>query len=174
MAHPDLDYALGEEILLHIDVGGCTKADRRSLREVRSLLENVENQLSYVRRVAQSRIDLARSELTQRTAGRSRSDLADVIRRLPEVLSEKSVPRGLPRFANAEIEPDPVYMVDVDDVVPPVRMLEVGQLGRGDLREIIVRLEGVEARTSVQRSIVQQRLDDVHRAVVSQYDGAVR
>jgi len=173
MAHPDLDYALGDDIVLHIDIDGRTKADRKSLREVRSLLENVENQLSYVRRVAQSRIDLARSELTQRTAGRSRSDLADVIRRLPEVLSEKSAPRGLARFADVEIEPDPAYMVDVDDVVPPVRMLEVGQLGRCDLREIIVRLEGVEARTSVQRSIVQQRLDDVHRAVAVHYDQAV-
>ena len=157
MAHPDLEYALGDNISSDIATCGPTE-----LRDLRTRLENVENQMSYVRRVAQSRVDLARSELSQRTAGRTSSELSDVIRRLPDVLSESAAPSGTSRFADPEIDPDPVYSVDLDSIVPPMMMLEIGQLSRGELREVIVRLESVEARTSVQRRIVQERLDRIH------------
>jgi len=157
MAHSDLEYALGDDISVDI-----ARREGSELRELRACLVNVENQMSYVRRVAQSRIDLARSELAQRTAGRSSSELSDVIRRLPDVLSENVVPSGVSRFADPEIDPDPVYSLDLDSIVPPMKMLDIGQLSRRELRDIIVRLESVEARTSVQRRIVQERLDAIH------------
>lgn len=160
MAHPDLEYALGDKV--SEDTATC---DGSALRDLRSRLENVENQMSYVRRIAQSRLDLARSELSQRSAGRASSELSDVIRRLPDVLSENAAPSGLSRFAEPEIDPDPAYSVDLDSIVPPMKMLDIGQLSRRDLRDIIVRLESVEARTSVQRRIVQERLDAVHERV---------
>jgi hypothetical protein len=160
MAHADLEYALGDKIVE--DVDECGPA---ALRELRAKLEHVENQMSYVRRVAQSRIDLARSELDQRTAGRQRSELSDVVRRLPNVLSQNLSPSATPRFADPEIDPDPAYTVDLDSIVSPMRMLDIGQLTRTELREVIVRLESVEARTSVQRRIVQQRVDDVHQRI---------
>ena len=162
MAHPDLEYALGDAVMDDI-----TTTDGARLRDVKGLLENVENQLSYVRRIAQSRIDIARSELSQRTAGRQRSELADVIRRLPEVLSEQTPHTGLPRFAAPEIDPEPEYAVELDEIVPPTMILDIGVLTRSELREVIVRLESVEARTSVQRRIVQERIDQLHHAIAS-------
>ena len=157
MTHPDLAYALGDDVSADVET-----YEGDELRELRARLENVENQMSYVRRVAQTRIDLARSEMAQRTAGRNSSELSDVIRRLPDVLAENAVASGMPRFADPEIDPDPVYSLDLDSVVPPMKMLEIGQLSRRELRDIIVRLESVEARTSVQRRIVQERLDSIH------------
>ena len=162
MVHPDLEYALGDKIVEDIERHGPA-----ALRELRAKLERVENQMSYVRRVAQSRIDLARSELAERSAGRQRSELSDVIRRLPAVLSENVSPSAMPRFAEPEIDPDPAYSVDLDAIVPPMRMLDIGQLTSAELREVIVRLESVEARTSVQRHIVQERVDEVHHCIMN-------
>ena len=169
MAPADLDYALGNDVLRHI-----AEADKRALGEIRLLLENVENQLSYVRRIAQGRIDIAKSELAVRSAGQSRSDLSDVIRRLPDVLCDKKDQNGLARPIDIEIDPDPEYGIELDEVVPPMRMLDIGRLDRGDLREMVACLESIESLISGHRRIVHERLDTVHIATAGRYDQSLR
>lgn len=164
MPHVDLDYALGDSVSDDITTG-----DGDTRRAIRSRLESVENQLSYVRRVAQSRLDLARSELGQRTSGRARSDLADVIRRLPDVLAENVAPSGLSRHADTDLDPDPAFTAELDELVSPMQMLDVGQLSRRELRHIVVQLETFEAHLSVQRRIVQERITEVNDAIAHDY-----
>jgi len=164
MPHPDLDHALSNELA---DVSAVS-IDQ--LRQWRPLLTSVEEQMSYVRRIAQSRSDLVRSELTERAAGKSRSDLTDIIRRLPEVLAEHGSADGEAGVAAPDIDVDPEYSVDLDAVVAPIRLLEVGSFSRGELRELVMKLEAIEARISVQRRLVQARADSVEEEIARRED----
>lgn len=164
MAHPDLERVLA------VDLAAVADMAMDELRECRTLMSQVEDQMSYVRRVAQSRTDMVRSELTERTAGRARSDLSDIIRRLPSVLAEAGHGAGATGVVAPDVEVDPRYGDDLDAVVAPVRLLEVGTFSRTELRELIVRLEAIEARISVQRRLVQERADRVDDEIARRDD----
>lgn len=168
MPHPDLEYALSGDLL--DDVNDASSGD---LRDRRAVLSRVEEQMSYLRRVAQSRLDVTRSELAQRTAGRRRSELSDIIRRLPDVLSEQGISHSAPGVVAPDIDVDPRYCDDLDAVVSPVRLLDVGTFNRTELRELVVRLEAIEARVSVQRRLVQERLDQVEEEIARREDAIV-
>lgn len=167
MSHPDLDRALSAEL------ANAASAAPEVLREWRHLLSTVEEQMSYVRRVAQSRTDMVRSELTERTAGHARSDLSDIIRRLPQLLSESVTSGGDAGVSAPDIEVDPRFCDDLDAVVSPVRLLNIGTFSRTELRELVVRLEAIEARISVQRRLVQDRMDAVEAEIMRRDDASI-
>ena len=69
--------------------------EARSLDEIRALRKEaseVETEVSYVRRLAQARGEILKAEITRRSEGGS---LADLIARLPEILSDRG-PRPAP------------------------------------------------------------------------------
>ncbi|MCP3937984.1 MAG: hypothetical protein GY708_21760 [Actinomycetia bacterium] len=168
MPHPELEYAISPAAIDDVDGAPADDLAERSKR-----LRCVEGQMSYLRRVAQSRIDVARSELSERAAGRQSSDLSDIIRRLPDVLAERGVSSSQAGVVAPDIEIDPGYAEDLDSVVSPVRMLEIGSISRTELRELVVRLEAEEARISVQRRLVQKRLDQIDEEIARRQDVAV-
>lgn len=168
MPHPELEYAISPA-----PVAGLDDSSRDELVERRRRLVAVEDQVSYLRRVAQSRVDVARSELATRAAGRQSSDLSDIIRRLPEVLAERGHSSGALGVAAPDIDIDPEYARDLDSVVSPVRLLDIGTFSRTELRELVVRLEAEEARISVQRRLVQQRLDQIEEEIARRDDAHV-
>ena len=167
MSHPDLERALALNVR---DVGELSMDE---LCEHRALVGRVEEQMSYLRRVSQSRTDMVRSELTERAAGSARSDLSDIIRRLPSVLAEGGHSSGATGVVAPDIDVDPAYATDLDAVIPPVRLLDVGSFSRTELRELAVRLEAIEARISVQRRLVQERADAVDEEIARREDLAV-
>jgi len=89
-----IDRVLGPEYLSGIDT--------RPLDEVRAMdheCNEIETELSYVRRLAQARIDIIQAEVDRRADGGS---LGDLIAALPGILSD-SAPRPEPsssRFAD--------------------------------------------------------------------------
>ncbi len=168
MPHPELEYAVSPAAIADVDGASADDLAKRSRR-----LRRVEEQVSYLRRVAQSRCDVARSELAERAAGRQSSDLSDIIRRLPDVLAERGVSESQPGVVAPDIEIDPGYADDLDSVVSPVRMLEIGSIRRTELRELVVRLEAEEARISVQRRLIQERLDQIDEEIARRQDVTV-
>ena len=70
----------------------------RSLEEVRAMHEEcleVETEVSYVRRIAQARIDIVRAELDRRAAGGS---VGDLLSALPRILADDT-PRAAPEHS---------------------------------------------------------------------------
>lgn len=64
----------------------------RSLAELRVLrgeCQAVETQLSYLRRLIQGRHDITTGEIERRRSGGDPDDLADLVDRLPEILSDR-------------------------------------------------------------------------------------
>ena len=60
------------------------------IRARRTTCQEVETTLSYLRRIAQGRLDIVSTELERRLAGGDPGQLEDLIERLPEVLSDRT------------------------------------------------------------------------------------
>ena len=71
-------------------IEGLAAEDIDDIREKRQECQDLENSLSYVRRLIHGRLDIVRSELERRRAGNDPADLAGLIDRLPELLAEGS------------------------------------------------------------------------------------
>lgn len=73
---------------------GVADLDVQRIRELRNECQEVETVLSYVRRLAQGRLDIVGVELERRRSGGDPGDLQDLIERLPEVLSDRTRSAG--------------------------------------------------------------------------------
>jgi hypothetical protein len=63
----------------------------RSIEDIRSMraeCQDVETGLSYLRRVVQGRLDIVGAELTRRHEGGDPADVAALVEKLPEILSD--------------------------------------------------------------------------------------
>ena len=82
-----------------LDPAYVADLDARSVDDLRAMrreASEVETEVSYVRRLAQGRIEIVRAEVDRRREGGS---LSDLIARLPEILADQG-PR--PTAANAD------------------------------------------------------------------------
>jgi hypothetical protein len=81
----DLEQVLDDRFL---DGHETFEADR--LRAMRQRCQRVETSLSYLRRLAQGRIDIVTAELDRRAKGGDPFDLDDLVSQLPSVLSDRT------------------------------------------------------------------------------------
>ena len=80
----------------------------RSIEDIRAMrleCQGLENGLSYIRRLAQGRMDVVGGELQRRRGGGAAGDLADLVDRLPEILAEHSRGPGQSR-PPLDLDPD--------------------------------------------------------------------
>src|SRR4051794_35808748 len=87
-----LDEVLDPSYLLDLEA--------RTLDEVRSMrdaAQRVETGVSFLRRLAQGRLDIVNHELERRRQGGEPGDLSDLIGQLPDILSEHSRAPGMGR-----------------------------------------------------------------------------
>lgn len=153
---PDLQRVLDVDYL-----AGIADAPVDGLRAMRVECADLENAVSYVRRLAQGRQDLFAAE-TQRRADGSRGDLADLVARLPELLSGGLTAPGSGR-ADQELDP-PAHLVDplmevLDRAVAPSTMTSLPDLGDDDLATALVALGRVEDNLSTSRRSLHQTID---------------
>ena len=141
---------------------------RRSIDDVRAMrseCQEVETGLSLLRRLVQGRLDIVGVELARRAEGGDPGDLADLIARLPEVLSDRTPPPASVGFRRSwrparsppELEAEldaivgPGHLADlpsVDDDRPPVDGRGAGGLrgeGVGHRRDLFERIDALQA-----------------------------
>jgi hypothetical protein len=119
-------------------VSGLATLAVDALRAKRDQCQELENALSYVRRLVHGRLDIVRNELELRSAGSEPADLEAIIARLPALLAEGSRGSGLPRppqdFAPGSIaeplveELETSFPVSVMASVPDLTIAELGDL----------------------------------------------
>ena len=80
----ELERLLADDYLA--DLPSRTLAE---LRVLRGECQAVETQLSYLRRLIQGRHDITTGEIERRRSGGDPDDLADLVDRLPEILSDR-------------------------------------------------------------------------------------
>src|SRR5687767_4568496 len=93
MASPQLERLLEPGYL-----GDLQGRPLEEVRAMRSECQQVEVGLSYLRRLAQARLDIIAGELRRRTDGGDPNDLSDLIGKLPEILADRVHAPGLGRL----------------------------------------------------------------------------
>jgi hypothetical protein len=150
-------------------------ADQRPLADVRAMraeCEEAETAVSYLRRVAQGRLDVVHSFLDQREAGQEGGDLDAVVEDLSSIIgSGPARPPGYGRLPS-QMSPD----LERDDLTGEIdAVLDAGGIGRlpamseVELRSLSTRLVAVEKHISDERRALHERIDALKAVIVARY-----
>ena len=156
---PDLQRVLESSYL-----GGLSDVSTDDLRKMRRECTDLENGLSFVRRLAQGRLDVITEE-TERRADGGGGDLADLVARLPELLSDSVRAPGSGRIDQELDPPDEVVnpLTEVlDGVVGPAIMTEVAELGNDELSAAVIALRNFEENLSSNRRTLHGTIDSLN------------
>ena len=132
------------------------KARRRELQEV-------DDAVSYVRRVAQGRADLAKAELARRGAHRE-TDLD-----LRHVLGDHLLGASERPPRPVEDQSDHPRAVELDQLCAELGFGRLDELDDEALAELVAALDSFEARISDERRQVYAELDDLTDELVRLY-----
>jgi hypothetical protein len=135
------------------DPGYLDGVERRASDQLRSMRDEcgeLETEASYLRRLAQGRIDILRAERDRRAAGRGGS-LGQLIEDLPRILAGDS-PRTDAVHSRLPTRLDPPETAELAEVFPELRddstLTNAHALSEADLLAALARFERVEREIS--------------------------
>lgn len=147
------------------DLAACPLGE---LRSVRDAYQEIENGLSYARRIVQGRLDTVAVELERRSEADPDTDL---VHRLPTALASHTRGPGLPRPAQ-DMEP-PAWADDIvaesDRRLGAPAVADLASVPEIDLIDAMGAIAELERDVSDARRIVQQRMDRVQDEIVARY-----
>jgi hypothetical protein len=144
------------------------------LRRRRAELQSLDDAVSYVRRVAHGRADLARDAISRSsddsdpTPVYARRDLHGELR---EVLADRLLgdearpPRPADDFSEHPLA------VELDETCAANGFSRLDRLTRGELEQLVAALDTFEQRVSTQRKAVYDELDALTEELVVRYRG---
>jgi hypothetical protein len=146
-----------------------------SLDEVRlrrDECQDLENAVSYVRRVAHGRLDIVGTELTLR-AGDDTAGLAELVERLPDALADRARASGLPQRAAQALEPPddlvaPI-MADLDAIVGPGQLGSLPDAETQSLEATVAGLQAFESDISQKRRELHDIIDELQAEIGRRY-----
>jgi hypothetical protein len=160
--HIDLDQLITEPA--PADLSGCSLDQLRSIRDH---YQDVENGLSYARRIVQGRLDTVAVEVQRRRDGADEG----LIQRLPDALAAHSRGPGLPR-PMPDLEP-PAWadelLRDADATLPPAALAGLSELDAADLERAADSLGAMERELSAARHELHRSIDRVQDELVGRY-----
>jgi hypothetical protein len=129
--------------------------DRRSLDELRDMDQEcgeIESELSYVRRLAQARIDIIQAEIDRRASGGSLGDLVDS---LSKILADDT-PRPDPastRFADPSTSASEInFNRGLERLISDATLANLPTLSEAELQTALEQLRELEQAVSTSRS----------------------
>jgi hypothetical protein len=142
-----------------------TALDLAQLRTRRLELQQLDDVVSYVRRVAQARADLARAELARR-AGGDASELTDDLR---GVLGDRLLAGSDRPPRPAEDFSEHPRAIELDRMCAEHGFGRLSELDPDELAALVVALDDFERRVSAERHDVFARLDELTEELVRRY-----
>ena len=131
---------------------------------------DVETELSYVRRLAQARIDIVEAELDRRAEG---GTIGDLVAALPDILARKSAPRADPVNSRLpqRLSPDPnvTFQRGLERLVTDATLVNLPSLPEPELRAALEQLHQLEDLVSEQRRGVHEVIDLVEAEITARY-----
>jgi hypothetical protein len=164
-----LDEDLGR-ILASAYLTGMESLTLEQIRSKRAECAAVEVALSYLRRLAQGRLDIVNAYLAQAEHGTT-VDLSALVEDLPFIMAGPPRPSGpgrLPTLFVPEAEVDDLNGL-IDDVCDARRLAELPSLDVEELRTIAQGLRDVEAELSSRRSELHHQMDALQAELVDRY-----
>ena len=147
------------------NLDGCSLPE---LREIRDHYQNLENGLSYARRIVQGRLDTVTVELDRRTQGVMDND---VLERLPDALAAHSRGPGLPRPVRVVEPPEwaDEIVLELDEILTPSELGQLTALPAERLTHAALGISELEKAVSKLRHEMHDRIDRVQDELIGRY-----
>jgi len=148
------------------DLNGRSLEDLRALRDE---CRDVENEVSFERRLCHARIDILRAEIERRSGEQDQ----DLLSRLPEILGsaelrdESALPSRAPDLSiprNADIP-----RRRVEEIAGEQTMTRLNQLQSEEIKEIMSSLAEHERNLSARRRKLHEVMDVIQAEIVRRY-----
>lgn len=139
------------------------------LRGLRDECRDVENEISFERRLCHARLDILRAEIERRSGDQDE----DLLSRLPQILgaaeshAEGPLPDRAPDLSiprNADIP-----RRRVEEIVGEQTMAQLPRLETNELREIIANVAEHEVNLSARRRRIHEVMDEIQAEIVRRY-----
>ncbi len=166
------------EISVVTDPSFTSELDARpldELRVMRSRCQELENSLSYVRRMIQGRFDIIGGELQRRRDGGGAGDTGELIGRLPDILAEGSRTSGDPASVRppSSLEPDTAVIAQLearlDGVISAEQLGNVTAMGDEAIVDAMAAMKDLEDEVSSNRRTMHGVIDAVQAEVIRRY-----
>ncbi|MGH9263714.1 MAG: aerial mycelium formation protein [Acidimicrobiales bacterium] len=145
----------------------------RPIEEVRAMRDecrDVEDKVSYLRRLIQGRLDIVVAELRRRAAGGSPGDLGDLVDRLPQILSDKVHAGGTGRLPSGLVAPDDDDLTaDLDRVAGAGVLDRLPDLSDDAAAALARDVEELERQVSEARKGLFGRIDALNGELARRY-----
>jgi len=148
---------------------------QRSIEDVRALHEEcltVETEVSFVRRLAQARIDIVEAELDRRARGGS---IGDLLAALPDILSDDSraapAESRLPRHLGPAT--DIPWRRGLEHLISDSTLVNLPTLSEDELRGTLEQLRELEHEVSGQRRALHRVIDSIEAELSERHKGAL-
>ena len=145
---------------------------QRSLDELRAMraeCDRAETAVSYLRRVAQGRLDIVQGTL----ARTGHAELSSIVEDLPSIIGggppRPAGPGRLPSRMAPDVEEFEGLTGEIDAVLDAEGIGELPTMGEPQLRAMAEELIAIEGRISQQRKMLHERIDAVQAEIVSRY-----
>ena len=141
------------------------------IRSMRAEGQSIENAMSYVRRVAQGRLDIVAAELQRRRHGGDPSDLSELVAQLPDILTDRQRSGG-PIRAPHDITVDRVADELLDDLDAILGIGAISDLTHRDEAELITTRDALtdfERKLSATRRAIHDTLDTLQAELTRRY-----
>jgi hypothetical protein len=160
-----------ERILDESYLAGIGSVTIEAVRAKRAECQAVETGLSYLRRLAQGRLDVMAVELGRRREGRAASDLAQLVENLPSTLADRTRSPGIGRMSTTLDPGDavPDLTVELAEIVSGCDIDTLPTLGNDEIEASRANLSGFEQRISATRREVLDRVDALQAELTRRY-----
>lgn len=142
------------------------------VRERRDESQEAADELSYLRRLVQGRLDIVLADL-ERRAGGEPSDLAALVERLEkgEIIADSTHASGLGRLPATfgPADTDGWISEELNKIVDAERLTNLGDMSDDAVRELVDRLSELERKVSAQRNSLHDVANRLQEEIVRRY-----
>lgn len=146
----------------------------RSLDEIRAMradCQQAETSVSFLRRLAQGRLDIIHAYLDRRE-DHGAVTLDDLVGELPDIMAAGPPRPGGPGRLPSAMAPDMeggALSSELDQVIDATQVMRLADMSEAQLRALSSELSAFEARVSRQRRSLHDRIDRLQGEIVSRY-----
>lgn len=144
---------------------GLADKSESEVRELRDTAREVETEISFLRRLAQSRLDIFKAEIDRRSRGGS---LSDLIAALPGILASGETRSSAPNSRLSSIlapSPSIEFKRGAESLVSDDSLANLDQLTDDELKEGITSLETFEVEISETRKSLHAVIDELENEI---------
>jgi hypothetical protein len=151
-------------------LGDVTALSMDELRSKRAECQAIEVGLSYLRRLAQGRLDIVAAEQVRRSTGGEPLASDELVAGLSDILGEHILAPGngrLPQLMSPDLED--LDTNRIDEIAGPGRLSHLGEIPDDGLAELVEGLSSYEAEVSATRHVLHGRIDALQAEITRRY-----